>query len=246
MQPRRVVRLVQQMAGQASDPLAAADAPPGPPEAEAPVAPAAAVPDPQAEPWGPKRGRQEYFIMDAAVGVIERGSFKVEDCVKVQPWLPDGPIPTDVTWKLDSYQRVSYPPAPSGKRHYQLSVDGVPVRLRLVAVAPVGKRPVGKVDSVLEQVLRGLGEVSIDDKPRIRVWPPQLSSKGFAPTFFRLTHRPEPEGKPSRWILLAGPARAGSMPVLLGLACQADKPSTLGLVTVDELQWGEILEVQNA
>lgn len=69
----------------------------------------------ESEPWGPKRGTQDYWIMDAAVGVIERGSFKVEDCVKVQPWLPDGPIPTDVTWTLDGYERVSYPPASSGQ-----------------------------------------------------------------------------------------------------------------------------------
>ena len=47
---------------------------------------------------------------------------------------------------------------------------------------------------MLEEILRGLGEVSIDDKPRVRVWPPQLSTSGFAPTFFRLTKKPDPEG----------------------------------------------------
>ena len=63
----------------------------------------------------------------------------------------------------------TYPPAPtSNKRHYQLSVNNVPVRLRLAVVAPVGKRALAAVDSVLEQVLRGLGEVSIDDKSRLR------------------------------------------------------------------------------
>src|SRR5262249_44477449 len=122
----------------------------------------------------------------------------------------------------------TYPAAPRGQRHYELRVMNQPVRLRLVVVAPLGKRPVGKVDSVLEQVLRRLGEVSIDDKPRIRVWPPQLSAKGFAPTFFRLTRKPEPDGKPSRWVLLAGPARAGAVPVLLGLACTTDAPNKMG------------------
>jgi hypothetical protein len=141
---------------------------------------------------------------------------------------------------------ATYPPAPSAKRHYQLSVLNTPVRLRLVVVAPVGKRPVGKVDSVLEQVLRGLGEVSIDDKPRIRVWAPQLSTAGFAPTFFRTTHRPEAEGKPSRWVLLAGPARAGGVPVLLGLACVTDRPTTMGTITLSEAQWNEVLRVENA
>jgi hypothetical protein len=140
----------------------------------------------------------------------------------------------------------AYPPAPRGQRHYELRVMNLPVRLRLVVVAPVGRKPVGKADSVLEQVFRGLGEVSFDDKARIRVWPPQLSTKGFAPMFFRLTRRPEPPGKPSRWVLLAGPARAGSTPVLLGLACQADEVNKLGLVTLEESQWAEVLDVLNA
>jgi hypothetical protein len=53
--PRRVQRLVQQMAGQASDPLAAADAPEGSAAGEASATPAAALPDPVAEPWAPRR-----------------------------------------------------------------------------------------------------------------------------------------------------------------------------------------------
>jgi hypothetical protein len=55
VQPRRVVRLVQQMAGQASDPLAAADAAEGAEAMEASATQAAALPDPVAEPWAPQR-----------------------------------------------------------------------------------------------------------------------------------------------------------------------------------------------
>jgi hypothetical protein len=138
-------------------------------------------------------------------------------------------------------------PAPAkGPRHYQLMVMNQPVRLRLVVVAPMGKKTIGKVDSALEQIFRGLGEVAIDDKPRVRIWPAQLSAQGFAPTFFRLSKRPDPDGKPSRWILLAGPARAGSTPVLLGLAVQADSATKLGLMTMTETKWGEVLRVENA
>jgi hypothetical protein len=54
VRPRRVVRLVQQMAGQASEPHAAADAA-GPAEEAEAAADDAAVVDPQAEPWAPKR-----------------------------------------------------------------------------------------------------------------------------------------------------------------------------------------------
>jgi hypothetical protein len=55
VQPRRIQRLVRQMAGQASDPRAAADAPAEEPEAEAAAPPTAALVDPQAEPWSPRR-----------------------------------------------------------------------------------------------------------------------------------------------------------------------------------------------
>lgn len=56
VRPRRIQRLVQQMAGQASDPLATAGAPPAGPGAEAASALApAATPDPAAEPWAPRR-----------------------------------------------------------------------------------------------------------------------------------------------------------------------------------------------
>jgi len=44
------------------------------------------------------RKTQEYKMIDAALGVIERGTWNVEDLVNEQPWLPNGPIPLNVTW----------------------------------------------------------------------------------------------------------------------------------------------------
>lgn len=44
------------------------------------------------------RDEQEYKVIDAALGVIERGTWKVADAVNEQPWLPNGPIPTRVRW----------------------------------------------------------------------------------------------------------------------------------------------------
>lgn len=41
---------------------------------------------------------QEYKVIDAALGVIERGTWQVADAVEAHPWLPDGPIPLHVTW----------------------------------------------------------------------------------------------------------------------------------------------------
>lgn len=42
---------------------------------------------------------QDYMVIDAAVGIIERGTWNVADAVKEQPWLPNGPIPLTVTWR---------------------------------------------------------------------------------------------------------------------------------------------------
>ncbi|MBV8291864.1 MAG: DUF3556 domain-containing protein, partial [Mycobacterium sp.] len=45
-------------------------------------------------------GVQHYQLIDAALGVVERGTWKVADAVEEQPWLPNGPIPTEVIWSM--------------------------------------------------------------------------------------------------------------------------------------------------
>jgi hypothetical protein len=52
------------------------------------------------------RGTQEYKVIDAALGVIERGTWNVADAVREQPWLPNGPIRTMVTWTLPAQRSV--------------------------------------------------------------------------------------------------------------------------------------------
>jgi uncharacterized membrane protein YkgB len=47
---------------------------------------------------------QEYKVIDAALGVIERGTWNVADLVEEQPWLPNGPIPLNVTWRRAGVQ----------------------------------------------------------------------------------------------------------------------------------------------
>ena len=52
---------------------------------------------------------QQYVVIDAALGIVERGTYQVADAVAEQPWLPNGPIPLTVEWRLPGYQRVRYP-----------------------------------------------------------------------------------------------------------------------------------------
>jgi hypothetical protein len=128
-----------------------------------------------------------------------------------------------------------------------LTIESWPVRLRLVVVAPAGKSSdidAGAVEALLEQVVRGLGAFVKEDKPRIRVWPPQLSKEGFAPTFHRLTHSPDAAGQPSRWILLAGPTPARPRSFLLGLALWADEPTPVSRASVEADRWVDLLRIK--
>jgi uncharacterized membrane protein YkgB len=52
---------------------------------------------------------QRYMVIDAAIGIVERGTYLVADAVNEQPWLPNGPIPVNVEWRLHGYERVSHP-----------------------------------------------------------------------------------------------------------------------------------------
>ena len=45
---------------------------------------------------------QHYKVIDAVLGVTERGTWQVADAVREQPWLPNGPIPTAHLEDLDT------------------------------------------------------------------------------------------------------------------------------------------------
>jgi hypothetical protein len=57
----------------------------------------------QSEAFG--SGVQHYQQIDAALGVVGRGTWKVADAVAEQPWLPDGPVPLEVSWSLGDSKR---------------------------------------------------------------------------------------------------------------------------------------------
>jgi hypothetical protein len=138
-----------------------------------------------------------------------------------------------------------FPPPPKPGTH-RLRFEGLPARVRLVVLA--GGKNVDlnaeMAESLLQSAVHGLGKVAECDKPRVRVWPPQLSQTGFAPKFFRHVLRPEPAGEPSNWILVAGPARVGTKIVLVGMALWAAEPSLRGNVSLDEEHWSDKLRIQ--
>ncbi|MGF0315464.1 DUF3556 domain-containing protein [Nocardia fluminea] len=52
------------------------------------------------------KSTQRYMVVDAALGVIERGTWEVADAVEALPWLPDGPIAHTVTWRREDVTDV--------------------------------------------------------------------------------------------------------------------------------------------
>jgi hypothetical protein len=141
----------------------------------------------------------------------------------------------------------SYPALQPSTGDRQLRVEGVPVRMRLVVVAPAGNDAevdIEEVQALLERVLPGLGDICKTDKPRIKVWPRQLSYEGFVKLFQRNMSTPEGVGEPSRWILLGGRAKLGKQQIMLGLGLQAVKPTTVGRRTVDAHEWPTVLRIR--
>ena len=68
----------------------------------------------RADPQGPPAVR----VIDAAVGVVERGSWAVADAVAEQPWLPERPDPARVTWSTWP-ARARHADAPAPPRRWQ-------------------------------------------------------------------------------------------------------------------------------
>jgi putative component of toxin-antitoxin plasmid stabilization module len=53
----------------------------------------------------------QYRVIDAALGCVEKGWYHQGDAYNTQPWLPDGPIPHTVTWRMPGV-RTQGRPAP--------------------------------------------------------------------------------------------------------------------------------------
>jgi hypothetical protein len=154
--------------------------------------------------------------------------------------------PKGLSPKLVEYL-AEYPELKPSTGDLQLRVEGVPVRMRLVVIAPAGT--LSEIDteelfSMLERVLTGLGGIYSRDKPRVKVWPKQVSYQGFANHFNRCTVTGAKEGEQTRWVTVAGRAKLGKYQIMLGLALQSVKPNTVGRRVVDSDEWASVLRVR--
>ncbi len=134
---------------------------------------------------------------------------------------------------------------PSGP--IQASVQGIPARLRYVALCAGGKdvEPLNEnsLEGVLDQILAGLYDAVSPDEPYVKVWETTYGGTlGFAAMFHHLVVIPGPKDKASKWALVAGTVKFGpTEKVHLGLAFELARPASLRNVTVKDGKWLETI-----
>lgn len=127
---------------------------------------------------------------------------------------------------------------------------GTPVRLAVVVVAPAGRQgelpPPGVLPTLMDRLVPGLPAVVAHHQPLICRWPAQLSTQGFAQSFFNHVPLPGDRGKGTPWCSIAGKLQVGDRVFLVGLVCCANQPNGLSQFIVQhEGQWLDILRMRD-
>ena len=142
---------------------------------------------------------------------------------------------------------ATYPPAPPlGAAERPLVLYGLPVRVRLIVLGPLGKDGAqlqeNDIGPILERMVPGLKGRLQADLPRVRLWPRQLSHNGFVSAFRRNTQLPKDTERAQRWVLVIGKVVRNGNPIAVGMALQSSEANTLGPVILQYAhQWMEVL-----
>ncbi|MFH1924481.1 MAG: hypothetical protein ABIP48_31910, partial [Planctomycetota bacterium] len=128
--------------------------------------------------------------------------------------------------------------------HYNL-----PMRLAALVVAPAGRAhplpPREQLGQVFEAIVPGLAQVVVMHDTLVRCWPEQLSTTGFAHSFFRHAKLPGDGGKGTHWSSAAGVAKVGGQSVMVGLVMRSELSNTLGQTIIErETKWLDLLRVK--
>jgi hypothetical protein len=129
----------------------------------------------------------------------------------------------------------------------QIVVKGVTARLRLVVMSP-GTKDLGDlhpeiVSNILDWIQPHLGEVATYDCPGVRIWPPFFSYTGFTTAFANNLAMPKGRSQRSQWVLAAGALTMGRQKIYLGLALFTAEPTNLGMISVKNERWLDVLGV---
>lgn len=157
------------------------------------------------------------------------------------------PAAAEPDLSIDLAALADHGPPADGPR---LEFYGTPVRLAAVVLAPAGRNSpaldASELRELIDDLVPGLSAVVESHQPLIRCWPFQLSSQGFAHAFFKHVPLPGDRGKGTPWSAVAGRFETGTRQLLAGIVCVADRPNSLGQVTVAHIgHWLDVLRVRN-
>ncbi len=130
-----------------------------------------------------------------------------------------------------------------------LEFFNLPVRLFAVIVAPVGRLREAPSDEELSEMLDcivpGLDQIAAAHRPAIRVWPRQVSVRGFAHAVFTNVKLPDERDKKNPWSIAAGLFKVDDQPMMAGLVLQAERPNRHGQYIMQrEEDWLGILRIR--
>ncbi|MBI3463645.1 MAG: hypothetical protein HY000_11395 [Planctomycetes bacterium] len=133
----------------------------------------------------------------------------------------------------------------------RLSVYHMPAHIGLVVIAPLGRDAhsptLAEVSSLLDQIVPGLAEVVAHDQPTVRVWPRQLSARGFSHSLARHVQLPGEHGRGSPWCLVTGRASLEDKPFGIGMALSTSTPNSLTLIVLEsDHQWLDVLRIKGS
>ncbi|MEX0713891.1 MAG: hypothetical protein WD278_16255 [Pirellulales bacterium] len=156
--------------------------------------------------------------------------------------LPTAPRPLDIDLaELGSGGPAAGVPA--------LELYHVPVRVAALVLAPAGRGhdlpPTERLQDLLDAFMPGLARVLHAHHARIKFWPPQLSTQGFANALFAHLRLLGTPGKDSPWCAVAGRFEAEGRALLVGMLLCAATPNNLGHFTFErQAQWLDAVRVK--
>jgi len=127
-----------------------------------------------------------------------------------------------------------------------LQIYNVPVQLVILIIAPVGRGRETpsreRLPQIIDQIVPGLHAVVASHGTRIKLWPPQLSTPGFAAAMFGEFPLPGNRGKGTPWCAAAGRFSADGQSYLAGMVLRAAAVNNLSQFTLtNEAEWLEVL-----
>ena len=150
----------------------------------------------------------------------------------------------DLTIDLRSLGTAGPPPGEPVLEFYNL-----PVRLAAIVLAPAGRAhelpPQAELNRAVDMIVPGLGKVVAVHRPLARLWPAQVSVRGFAHSFFSHAQLPGDGGKGTPWSSMAGVFATKKERIMVGLVLRTEHENSFGQVIVDsEGKWLDCLRVK--